>query len=275
MPVEQPLSRVSVRRRWISRARCEKWRREGRSSGTRTTCCLWPSTQVASASLDLIALWPWTGLADLKDLLGVSRTRTYQVLDRPLRLGLDRPDQARRERQVRAGRQGHRIPRTQERPCGDLDGPAPLESLPQWAGVAALMAERQGLQDPPAGKAHRPHRRRTLLHGGHLPPGTLRDGRLPRRGGAAAPGRAHVSRLWRRVRLGQPRRIRAHRDGARRAPPLPGGGAQGRVERPLPRQAPAIPPLLRQRTAATDVRGMAAGAIRPPRRDRRDGPACG
>ena len=38
--------------------------------------------------LDLIALWPWIGLADLKDLLGVSRARTYQLLDRPLRLGL-------------------------------------------------------------------------------------------------------------------------------------------------------------------------------------------
>ena len=38
--------------------------------------------------LDLIALWPWIGLADLNDLLGVSRARTYQLLERPLRLGL-------------------------------------------------------------------------------------------------------------------------------------------------------------------------------------------
>ena len=38
--------------------------------------------------LDLIALWPWIGLADLGGMLGVSRARTYQLLDRPLRLGL-------------------------------------------------------------------------------------------------------------------------------------------------------------------------------------------
>ena len=38
--------------------------------------------------LDVIALWPWIGLADLGGMLGVSRARTYQLLDRPLRLGL-------------------------------------------------------------------------------------------------------------------------------------------------------------------------------------------
>ena len=38
--------------------------------------------------LDLIALWPWIGLADLGGMLGVSRARTHQLLERPLRLGL-------------------------------------------------------------------------------------------------------------------------------------------------------------------------------------------
>ena len=38
--------------------------------------------------MDVIALWPLVSLADLKDLMGVSRARTLQLLERPLRLGL-------------------------------------------------------------------------------------------------------------------------------------------------------------------------------------------
>jgi len=38
--------------------------------------------------LDMLALWPWICLADLHDLMGVSRTRTLQLLDLPLRLRL-------------------------------------------------------------------------------------------------------------------------------------------------------------------------------------------
>ena len=271
VPVEQPLSRVSPPPVDIQGEVREV--AAGRTQLRNEDHLLSLALDAGSKRvLDLIALWPWTGLADLKDLLGVSRTRTYQLLERPLRLGLVvRTRHDGRARYALADR-GIAFHARRDRVATSM-ALRRWSPLPQWAGVAALMAERQGLQDPPAGKAHRPHRRRTFLHGGHLPPGT-RDGRLPRRGGAAAPGRAHVSRLWRRIRLGQPRRIRAHRDGARRAPPLPGGGAQGRVERAFPRQAPAIPSLLRQRAAPAHLRGMAFGAIRPPRRDRRDGPAA-
>ena len=87
MPVEQPLSRVSPPPEDIQGEVREV--AAGRTHLRAEDHLL--SLALDSGSkrvLDLIALWPWIGLADLKDLLGVSKTRTYQLLDRPLRLGL-------------------------------------------------------------------------------------------------------------------------------------------------------------------------------------------
>ena len=87
VPVEQPLSRVSPPPVDIQGEVREV--AAGRTQ-LRDEDHLLPLALDAGSKrvLDLVALWPWTGLADLKDLLGVSRARTYQLLDRPLRLGL-------------------------------------------------------------------------------------------------------------------------------------------------------------------------------------------
>ena len=87
VPVEQPLSRVSPPPVDIQGEVREV--AAGRTQLRNEDHLLSLALDAGSKRvLDLIALWPWTGLADLKDLLGVSRTRTYQLLDRPLRLGL-------------------------------------------------------------------------------------------------------------------------------------------------------------------------------------------
>ena len=87
VPVEQPLSRVSPPPVDIQGEVREV--AAGRTQLRNEDHLLSLALDAGSKRvLDLIALWPWIGLADLKDLLGVSRTRTYQLLERPLRLGL-------------------------------------------------------------------------------------------------------------------------------------------------------------------------------------------
>ena len=87
VPVEQPLSRVSPPPVDIQGEVREV--AAGRTQLRNEDHLLSLALDAGSKRvLDLVALWPWTGLADLKDLLGVSRARTYQLLDRPLRLGL-------------------------------------------------------------------------------------------------------------------------------------------------------------------------------------------
>ena len=271
VPVEQPLSRVSPPPVDIQGEVREV--AAGRTQLRNEDHLLSLALDAGSKRvLDLIALWPWTGLADLKDLLGVSRTRTYQLLDRPLRLGLvvrTRHDGRARYALADRGIAFH----------ARRDRVATSMALRRWS------PSRSGPESPLSWQSVRGSRTRQLArhidHTAAVHSFMAAISRQARETGGSLveaepphPGRAHVSRLWRRVRLGQPRRIRAHRDGARRAPPLPGGGAQGRVERAFPRQAPAIPSLLRQRAAPAHLRGMAFGAIRPPRRDRRDGPVA-
>ena len=87
VPVEQPLSRVSPPPVDIQGEVREV--AAGRTQLRNEDHLLSLALDAGSKRvLDLVALWPWIGLADLKDLLGVSRARTYQLLDRPLRLGL-------------------------------------------------------------------------------------------------------------------------------------------------------------------------------------------
>ena len=87
VPAEEPLRRVSPPPEDIQGAAREVAERGMPLSGE---VFLLPLALDAGSKrvLDLIALWPWIGPADLKDLLGVSRARAFQLLNRPLRLGL-------------------------------------------------------------------------------------------------------------------------------------------------------------------------------------------
>ena len=87
VPAEEPLRRVSPPPEDIQRAAREVAERGMPLSGE---VFLLPLALDAGSKrvMDLIALWPLMSLADLKDMLGVSRARALQLLDRPLRLGL-------------------------------------------------------------------------------------------------------------------------------------------------------------------------------------------
>ena len=87
MPAEEPLRRVSPPPEDIQGAAREVAERGMPLSGE---VFLLPLALDAGSKrvMDLVALWPLVSLADLKDLLGVSRARALQMLDRPLRLGL-------------------------------------------------------------------------------------------------------------------------------------------------------------------------------------------
>ena len=87
VPAERPLSRVSPPPEDTQGAALEV--AEGRMPHGGVDSLLPLALDAGSKRvLDLIALWPLLSLADLKDLLGVSRARALQLLDRPLRLGL-------------------------------------------------------------------------------------------------------------------------------------------------------------------------------------------
>ena len=87
VPAEEPLRRVSPPPEDIQGAAREVAERGMPLSGE---LFLLPLALDAGSKrvMDLVALWPLVSLADLKDLLGVSRARALQMLDRPLRLGL-------------------------------------------------------------------------------------------------------------------------------------------------------------------------------------------
>ena len=87
VPAEEPLRRVSPPPEDIQGAARDVAERGMPLSGE---LFLLPLALDAGSKrvMDLVALWPLMSLADLKDLLGVSRARALQMLDRPLRLGL-------------------------------------------------------------------------------------------------------------------------------------------------------------------------------------------
>ena len=87
VPAEEPLRRVSPPPEDIQGAAREVAERGMPLSGE---LFLLPLALDAGSKrvMDLVALWPLMSLADLKDLLGVSRARALHMLDRPLRLGL-------------------------------------------------------------------------------------------------------------------------------------------------------------------------------------------
>ena len=87
VPAEEPLRRVSPPPEDIQGAARDVAERGMPLSGE---LFLLPLALDAGSKrvMDLVALWPLVSLADLKDLLGVSRARALQMLDRPLRLGL-------------------------------------------------------------------------------------------------------------------------------------------------------------------------------------------
>ena len=218
--------------------------------------------------LDLIALWPLLSLADLKDLLGVSRARALQLLDRPLRLGLVmRIRHGGRTRYV-VGDRGLAFHARRDRLAAS-------QALRRWSpsrGTAEIPFSWQGVRGSRTRQLARHMGHTVAVHsfmaamsrqagetGSELteaePP--HRAGRTYRTAtgyGALNPDAYGLIETGHDVR-------HFFLELERRAE---GEGA-------VPGEAPALPPLLRQRTAVGDVRGMALCALRLPRRDCRDG----
>ena len=81
--------------RFLSRVTLPPWQMQGAlpdwvEGTTHDGDHLLPLTLDAGSKrvMDALSLWPWVGVTDLADILGVSTSRTLKMLDRPLRLGL-------------------------------------------------------------------------------------------------------------------------------------------------------------------------------------------